>query len=231
MSERPTPPVQDDSATSRSAASLHRSRVRVVVMVLAGSVAAVIVGLGASWVYAPAVGWAVAAAVFSGEVGFAVARSDPEQTQREATREDPSTALSDVLILGANIASLAAIAVLMVRASNEHGSARALLAIGSLVSVALSWLLVHTLYTLRYALLYYAEPVGGIDFNQDEPPRYQDFAYLAFTIGMTYQVSDTNLKTSAIRSTALRHSLQSYLFGSVILATTINTVVTLSTSS
>ena len=63
-----------------------------------------------------------------------------------------------------------------------------------------------------------------MDFNQDDPPRYTDFAYLAFTIGMTFQVSDTNLKTSEIRATALRHALLSYLFGSVILAATINLV-------
>jgi uncharacterized membrane protein len=63
-----------------------------------------------------------------------------------------------------------------------------------------------------------------VDFNQDDPPRYADFAYLAFTIGMTFQVSDTDLKTTEIRATALRHALLSYLFGSVILAATINLI-------
>ncbi|MDQ1394509.1 MAG: hypothetical protein QOF30_3486, partial [Acidimicrobiaceae bacterium] len=48
------------------------------------------------------------------------------------------------------------------------------------------------------------------------------FAYLAFTIGMTYQVSDTNLTSQEIRRTALRHGLLSYLFGTVIIAATIN---------
>jgi uncharacterized membrane protein len=60
--------------------------------------------------------------------------------------------------------------------------------------------------------------------GQDDPPRYADFAYLAFTIGMTFQVSDTDLKTTEIRATALRHALLSYLFGSVILAATINLI-------
>jgi uncharacterized membrane protein len=67
-------------------------------------------------------------------------------------------------------------------------------------------------------------PAGGIDFNQQEQPRYSDFAYLAFTIGMTFQVSDTDLETSALRAAALRHALLSYLLGAVILATTINLV-------
>jgi uncharacterized membrane protein len=98
----------------------------------------------------------------------------------------------------------------------------------AVVSVALSWGLIHTLFTLRYASLYYWDQEGGIDFNQDEPPRYSDFAYLAFTLGMTFQVSDTNLQSNDIRATALRHGLLSYVFGSVILATLINLIVGLS---
>jgi uncharacterized membrane protein len=76
----------------------------------------------------------------------------------------------------------------------------------------------------HYARLYYSHPPGGIDFNQEAPPRYSDFAYLAFTIGMTFQVSDTDLQTAALRATALRQALLSYLLGAVILATTINLV-------
>lgn len=88
-----------------------------------------------------------------------------------------------------------------------------------------------TIFTLRYARLYYAEPAGRIDFNQDQPPGYRDFAYLALTIGMTFQVSDTSLRNSAVRSTALQHARLSYLFGSIILATAINLVVSLGTAA
>jgi uncharacterized membrane protein len=91
-------------------------------------------------------------------------------------------------------------------------------------SVAAAWLMVHTIFTVRYALLYYTDSAGGINFNQSEPPAYADFAYVAFTIGMTYQVSDTDLKSRAIRRTALRHGLLSYLLGAVILAATVNLV-------
>lgn len=82
----------------------------------------------------------------------------------------------------------------------------------------------HTLFTLRYARLYFAGQAGGIDFNNNEPPRIVDFAYVAFTIGMTYQVSDTNISQFDIRSLALRQGLLSYLFGAVILASVINLV-------
>ena len=41
---------------------------------------------------------------------------------------------------------------------------------------------------------------------------------------MTFQVSDTNIQNGQIRATALRHMWLSYLFGTVIIATTINLV-------
>ena len=92
------------------------------------------------------------------------------------------------------------------------------------MSVALSWFLIHTLYTLRYAFLYFANSKAGVDFTQEEDPTYVDFAYLSFTLGMTYQVSDTALRSRGFRLTVLRHTLLSYLFGAVILATVINLV-------
>jgi uncharacterized membrane protein len=114
-----------------------------------------------------------------------------------------------------------------VRAGGAHGATKAyLLAIG-LISVVLSWLCVHTVFTLNYARLYYQDEPGGIDFNEPDRPDYRDFAYLAFTIGMTFQVSDTNLTTKPIRRTALRHALVSYLFGAVIIALVINIVASL----
>ena len=89
--------------------------------------------------------------------------------------------------------------------------------------------MVHTVFTLRYARLYYTGTDGGVDFHQDDPPRDGDFAHLGFTIGMTFQVSDTDLTTTKVRVTALRHALLSYLFGAVILAATINLIAGLAT--
>ena len=106
----------------------------------------------------------------------------------------------------------------------------------AVASIALAWSVVHTLFTLRYALIYYdpeqggtAGKVGGIDFGPSARPKYSDFAYLAFTIGMTFQVSDTQVGTSELRSTVLRHALLSYLFGALILAATVNLLVSLAT--
>jgi uncharacterized membrane protein len=88
--------------------------------------------------------------------------------------------------------------------------------------VAVSWAVVHTVFTLRYAHLYFEDPVGGIDFSSDADPDYRDFAYVAFTVGMTFQVSDTEIAKRTIRRAVLAHALLSYLFGAVILAVVIN---------
>jgi uncharacterized membrane protein len=173
------------------------------------------------------IGWDVASAVFLLGVWFTVWPLDSDSTQRRATRLDPSRGVVDVMVVTAGVAILAAVALALVRAGGTHGGTKAyLLAIG-LVSVVFSWLSVHTVFTLIYARLYYGDKVGGIDFNQPEMPDYVDFAYLAFTIGMTFQVSDTNLTAKAIRRTALRHALVSYLFGAVIIALVINIVASL----
>jgi uncharacterized membrane protein len=51
--------------------------------------------------------------------------------------------------------------------------------------------------------------------------------YFAFTVGMTFQVADTNITSKAIRRVTLHHALPSYLFGAVLLGLVINVVATL----
>jgi uncharacterized membrane protein len=65
---------------------------------------------------------------------------------------------------------------------------------------------------------------AAAEFNEKDPPQYSDFAYLSFTIGMTFQVSDTNIQSKQIRRTVLRHALLSFPLGTVIIATSINLV-------
>jgi uncharacterized membrane protein len=116
----------------------------------------------------------------------------------------------------------------LVKAANSGGGEKALLIGLGVVSVALSWACVHTVFTLRYARAYYGgKASGGINFNEEEPPAYLDFAYVAFTIGLTFQVSDTNLSSKPIRRIALRHALLSFLFGAVMIGLTINVLASL----
>jgi uncharacterized membrane protein len=196
-------------------------------MAFVGAIATLIAGIFGAWEYAPLVGWDAAVVTFSFLTWAGIAPMDGKATSEHARREDPTGPTSDALLLAASVASLVAVGVVLVAASSAPSVARGMLAGLAAASVALSWLLVHTLFTLRYARLYEVAG-GGVDFNEDSPPRYLDFAYLAFTIGMTFQVSDTDIKTTTIRSTALKHALLSYLFGTIILGATINFIVGLS---
>ncbi|WP_241993275.1 DUF1345 domain-containing protein [Cryobacterium sp. TMB1-7] len=210
--------------TSTPVPRVHRSSTRFIVMVTVGILAGLASGLLGNWLLAPAIGWAVAAVLYIGWVWVSVAPLDAATTAAHATREDPSRGITDLLLILASLASLGSILIVLVHARAAEGAGQGLLAALALVVVALSWVLVHTLFALRYASLYYADDDGGVDFNQLEPPRYADFAYLSFTVGMTFQVSDTSLTSSTIRAVALRHALMSFLFGSIILATLINLV-------
>jgi uncharacterized membrane protein len=202
------------------------SAVRVGSMAALGVLAALAMGLTGHWRLAPLIGWDAAALLFSSWVWLSVGPMNPTQTAQHSTRENPSSRVSDLVVVLAALASLAAVAEVLAAASGSSNTTKALLAGLGLASVAVSWITVQTLFTLRYALLYYRDPVGGIDFGQDRP-RYSDFAYLAFTLGMTFQVSDTNITTPRMRVVVLRHCLLSYVFASVIVATTVNVIVSL----
>jgi uncharacterized membrane protein len=168
------------------------------------------------------ISWDILAICYGAWVWSTVWRLDAKSTASHAKREDPGRDLADLVLLGAAIASLIAVGVVLFGASHANGNLRYLQAGFALVSVSLSWTLVHTMFTLKYARLYYSGVVGGIDFNEAELPQYVDFAYLSFTIGMTFQVSDTNIETKQIRRTVLRHAWLSFPLGAVIIAASIN---------
>jgi uncharacterized membrane protein len=182
---------------------------------------------GVGWWIAVTGGWAAAAFVILVWTWLAIGRMNAAETAAHAVTEDLSRVTADIVLLIASTASLVAVGFVLVEAGNHHGGAKVARVALAIVTVALSWATVHTRYALRYGDLYYAPPVGGVEFNEDDPPDYLDFAYLGLTIGMTFQVSDTNLSTKAFRRAATRHALLSYLFGAVIVALVINTVSSL----
>lgn len=197
------------------------------VAVLAGVVAAgIALSYGASWSVAALAAADVASLVFVSWVWVTVAGADTGETARHARAEDASRTAAEAVLLAAVVASLIAVAFALAQASHAHAPARGLLTGLALTSVALAWSSVHTVYALRYARLYYTPPDGGVDF-QGERPDYLDFAYLALTVGMTFQVSDTDLTGKRVRRTALRHALTSYVFGTVIVAITVSSVAAL----
>jgi uncharacterized membrane protein len=204
------------------------ARVRILVAAAAGSLCALVVAFVGPWWLIPLSGWVVGALVFVGWLWRSVWNMDSRTTERRARREDPGRALADVLLLGAACVSLLAVGLVLVRAGHTSGATKPLLVGLSAISVVLAWAVVHTVFCLRYARLYYMDDRGGVDFHERERPCYTDFAYLALTIGMTFQVSDTDLTNKPIRRTALRHALLSYMFGAIFIAITINLIAGLS---
>ncbi len=190
--------------------------------------AAIAVGAGAAaggmGRASPLVGWDILALVFCGWTWSTIWPLGATETASHALREEPNRNQADLIMIGASIASLAAVGWVLFRAGNASGNLKYLEAAFALASVFVSWTLVHTVFSLRYARMYYSDEPGGINFNESDPPQYSDFAYLAFTIGMTFQVSDTNIETKQIRRTALRHAWLSFPLGAVIIATSINLV-------
>lgn len=196
---------------------------RVLTCALGGLIVAGALAAFAPWEVTVLAAWIVAAGSFVARTWSRIYRLDAEETAAVARREDSSRASAHVMVNGASVVSLVGVGATLGEASHTEGAERILLSVVAILTVASAWALVHTVFTLRYAHRYYTEPVGGIDFKStDDAPDYHDFAYLAFTVGMTFQVSDTDLTTNAMRRLALRHALLSYLFGAVILAMTIN---------
>lgn len=202
-------------------------KMRIIWMLIVGLVAAFIAWSIGAWQFAPAAGWTAAALLYNVWVWTTIAPMDSARTQSHAKEEDPGRKFSDAMILLAAVVSLAAVALVMIYASHAVGGQRVFLALLALSCTAMSWLMVHTLFTLDYAEIYYTGTPGGIEFNQEELPQYTDIAYMAFSVGMTYQVSDTNITTGVMRLAVFKHSLLAFLFGTGILATTINLVVSL----
>jgi uncharacterized membrane protein len=190
----------------------------------AGVAAAIVVAIIGPWWLIPLTAWDITALVFIIGLWYRLAPIDAAGTAALSQREDPRRSTADLLLLGASLVSLLAVGLVLVRASHQQGLDKGLLVGASVLSIVLAWGVVHTVYTLRYARLYYRGSPGGVSFNEDDPPVYLDFAYLALTIGMTFQVSDTDLQSKEIRRLALRHALISYVFGALIIATTVNLV-------
>jgi uncharacterized membrane protein len=197
---------------------------RVMVGAAGGAVAAALaVTRGASWSVAALFAEDVAALVFLVWVWSTIATADAPATSRLARSEDASRAAAEAVLIGAGAGSLLAVVFTLGQAGHAGPPERGLLTALAIGSVMLAWMSVHTVYLLRYTRRYYSPPEGGIDFH-GEAPDYLDFAYLALTIGMTFQVSDTDITAKRVRRAALHHALLSYVFGTVIVAITVSSV-------
>lgn len=182
-------------------------------------------------------GWIVFAAGYLAMTWRLILQVSGDWIRSLARMEDNGRRLSNMLASLASLVSLGGVMSALSKATelskNGQHALELWLTGAAILSVALSWLLIQTVFTLRYAHLYYDGKEGGIVFpglnDQEDPqqkgePDYLDFAYVAFTIGMTYQVSDTDINQKPMRLLLLGHSLLSYIYGVVIIALSISVV-------
>jgi uncharacterized membrane protein len=204
------------------------ARTRVAVGLACGAVAALAVAWFVPWQATVLVAWDVAALVVLIRIWTRVRNFDGAGTRTHAMIDDNTRASADFLLLLAAASSLVGVGFAFFKANERGGAEEVLLEGLGIATIAISWFIVHTTYMLRYAHLYYSDPVGGIDFKtRADDPDYRDFAYVAFTVGMTYQVSDTDVKQREMRRAIMRHALLSFLFGAVILAAAVNVIASL----
>ncbi|MEV0582604.1 DUF1345 domain-containing protein [Nonomuraea sp. NPDC050310] len=193
---------------------------RLVYSGLAGAVVGALVGLLADGPIALLTAITATATAFVVSGWIVLWSMDAGTTHRYARREDFRPVTEEVVIVTAALSGLTVIVVLLLvgNTGDSHAAAAA-----GVAGVFMAWAALHLMYATRYAYLFY-EHAGGIDFNSPHPPSYSDFLYFSYNLGMTYQVSDTDVSSPEIRRVVLRHCLLSYVFGTSILATTLNLV-------
>lgn len=160
--------------------------------------------------------------------------SHPREVQKIARIQDSSQTFIFLFVIVASLMSLGAILFLL-SSSKSHGGHVTGHIFLAMTSVIVSWWLVHTIFTLRYAHLFYDEdtddgetkPFGGLRFPHDIEPDYLDFVYFSFVIGMTFQVSDIEITKRDIRRLAWIHGLISFAFNTAIVALSINIISSL----
>ena len=176
-------------------------------------------------------GWVGFAATALALIFVAMHQADADDIRRVAATDDLPRTLALTFVTVAALSSLAAVMSLPGAAEMAARSTRiAHLTLG-VAAVVLSWLLVHAVFTLRYAHTYYDQgpdgrDAGGLLFAPPAPaePNYLDFAYYAYVVGMTAQTADSGVNSRPQRLNTLLHGLVSFLFNTVIVALTIGTV-------
>jgi uncharacterized membrane protein len=157
----------------------------------------------------------------------------PKEIRRVAEEEDGSLLYFYLIVFFATLASM--ITVLLLMASNDSvGVPKEVYLPVAIGGVILSWVMVHTTFTFHYARIYYGKDSkdpkkieGGLCFPEEDCPDYLDFAYYAFVIGMTFQVSDVETRSRRFRRITLLHSLLSFSLNTFVIALTINLIASL----
>jgi uncharacterized membrane protein len=154
---------------------------RALTVFIAGLVIAVVLLPFVTWGLALAGGWNAAALAFLLTTWPLIIRADGSRAAQLAGREDQTEGSARALLVGAGVASLLGAGYALHLAGRENGTPRALLIGVAVLTVMLSWTLINTVYTLRYADQHFRSKPGGIAFGTEDGqqhPSYRDFAYV-----------------------------------------------------
>lgn len=172
-------------------------------------------------------GWLAGSLMYLVLVWWGVGRLDTSHTRLRATSEDPGATALYIALVAASWVSLIGVLLVTDAAKTSTGMVRGLHIVLALGTLASTWLLIQTLFALRYARHYYrshaGKDTGGLAFP-GAAPGYADFGYFAAVIGMTSQVADVAITTTEMRRLVLVHGLVSFSFNLLVLALTINLV-------
>jgi uncharacterized membrane protein len=166
-------------------------------------------------------------------VGVMMNNATTQKMQRSSQREDESRWTILVLVVAAACASLLAIGFMLAESKNISSRLLTLHITLTLVTIVVSWLLIHTMFALHYAHLYYqaksdrSSLPDALDFPGEKQPDYWDFLYFSLGIGMTCQVSDVPINSRLLRRLVLIHEVLTFFFNTVILALAINILASL----
>ncbi len=145
----------------------------------------------------------------------------------QANKEDGSRLLVMVSILVSSFAGMFTVLLLMI-SSPDSSLPEVVSVLLSVIGMMASWTLLHTIFTFHYAHLYYFrdedKSAAALGFPKEKKPDYLDFAYFAFVIGMTFQVSDVEINSRVTRRTALAHGLLAFALNTFVVALTINLI-------
>ncbi|MBC7654443.1 MAG: DUF1345 domain-containing protein [Oligoflexus sp.] len=155
----------------------------------------------------------------------------PLELKKIASLQDSSKSFIFIFVIAAALAGLFSVVLLLSSSKSLAGKQLAEYTLLSISSVISAWWILHTVFTFRYAHLYYEQLSGkktglskGLDFPEEEKPDYLDFAYFSFVIGMTFQVSDVQINSKRLRRLCLLHALISFVFNTLIIALSISVI-------
>lgn len=165
-------------------------------------------------------------------ISFSITTSG--QIREQAKAQDSNRVLIFITVLVSTLAGFLAVLLLII-SKKQFKDTETLHMIVAIAGMLFAWFLVHTIFTFRYAHIYYGDDdknpsthAGGLEFPGDKKPDYLDFAYFSFVLGMTFQVSDVEVTSKRLRRFALVHGILSFLFNTIMIALTINIMAGLS---